>query len=94
MAGHWLHELFHAHHPRGDPVDILDSPGLFATTLQCFRFATNVDQPCGGCQLPCMQISFHFQMKSSTYILFCIGMDFFPNTTRANSTFLCLEPIS
>lgn len=49
MAGHWLHELFYARHPRGHPVDILDSLGLFATTLQCFRFATNVDQPCGCC---------------------------------------------
>ena len=49
MVGHWLLELFHAHHPRNDSVNILDSLGLFTTSLQFFRFVANVDQPSECC---------------------------------------------
>ena len=49
MAGRWLHKLSHAHHPRGDLIDILDPLGLFAATLQCFKLTANVDRPRGCC---------------------------------------------
>ena len=42
MLGHWLHELFHAHHPIEVILETFLTVRLFTTTLQFFRFVAKV----------------------------------------------------